>query len=196
MDYVVALFDEKLWTDSGSEWCRSVKSRGYTGVLLDNGLPQSALEKIEQLNFRVLSVSEYKNKLDVFRTFVKHVEPEDSWLYLSNIDMINDDLSDFFSNRSLVCRELLKDKDVDISALVSLKERVKFSSLLDSTKLCSADIIGGGFYGWNSFLGLYDFMLTNSIIHSDATELVLNVFSIYFPNLIRHGGVALEEQNG
>jgi hypothetical protein len=195
MEYVVTVFDEKLWDAHGSAWCRSVKSHGYTGVVLDCGITDAAKEKAKQLNFRVYPVKDKRgNNLDVFLAFVPQIETGESWLYLCDPTT---KIENLHSQDALVCLD--QKGDIEVSCLTSLQDRVKYKTLLKNSSEVNyaSDIIGGGLYGWTAFLGFYDFLLTTQLLDSsgDATEFALNVFSIYFPDLVQHGGKSLEDQS-
>lgn len=190
MNYVVTKFDRKSWAAHGTVWHRAVKSALMTGVVVDYGLSEDDKAKVADLGFRILEpVEKHNQHLDVFLTFSKQIQPGESWLYLA--DPTTPISQDFLSDEVLVCPVL--DAEVSVSCILSLRERVKCGNIIkeSSNEPYSADIIGGGYYGWNSLVGFFDYLLTARLFDAseEAVELVLNLFSIYFADLVKHGGV-------
>ncbi len=193
MIFVATVFDEKLWDLHGVTWCRTVKSHGYTGVILDRGIPQEARDKADQLKFQIVPVEKkYGSIWDAFAAFVPQIKAGDSWIFLRTPSIkISQDIA---SSDVLTCR--VTKNEVDVSGLAALHERVKYAALLADKTNYTAEIIGGGFYGWNSFLGFYDFLVATQLLDAsgDASAFVLNLFSIYFPDLVQQGGDIREDQ--
>ena len=188
-----------IWTylnkdrwEQGVQWIRSVKQAGIIVLVVDMGLDDEQLNKLQELNIRTLPNTKKVgvNQSDVFNTLASDVLEDCVYLYW-DVSIQCEEVSAFWTTQKL-CANL--DKITNIPALVyplaAINTRVVIGKRLEETNIKNfgsplfAGLFAGKAKSWQLFAGFYTSLVETGIIEPmvPAANLALNLFALYYPN--------------
>jgi|GEM_PF-4050719 len=186
MDFVFFDLKQEEWED-GLNFIRTTKVPNVGAVVVDFGLNQEQLEKLQQLSVTVLPNTKFTSNMqaDIFNTlwpFAKEY-PDSKFLFCKK-----DFSLDMFSSDKFSCGRAENDIARLVFPLTSFDNRVKLGDKIEKVtagKFHSKFILGNSHW-WASFSGFYNALLHTEIISSamSSLDLVLNLFAVYFPKFI------------
>jgi hypothetical protein len=183
MNYLVSTyFDETSWQEYGLNWVRNAKSESLEALIIGKNLPEDAIQKIHELNYKYIPLIEkFKSDSNVMYTLVHHL-PKGSRCLWTNPDILPK--SGLETNADLLCSSTsntiyqLADSVVNLydraAMIESLKENIhkKHNCFLSSDFMLGTNDFYHGFAGCRSYL-LGKGYLNGSKFNND---LVLNFF--------------------
>jgi hypothetical protein len=180
MQKVIATeFDEGSWGIYGLQWARSVKSAGYSGLVIDRGLPQQAKDKLSELKFRIVSYAEAGS----FAALTANMEEEDRCMWCPpDFDFWHGgepkferyfagDLSAKPGCRigsGLACECVTNLSLVDlVMPIANIYKRADAALLIEKNgPVLSSRLICGGLEDWAKFTGYFVFLVKTAFLEA------------------------------
>lgn len=180
-------FDQVAWDSGGIQWARSVKSGGHLGLVIDDGLEESALSKLADLNFRVA-----KMEKQGFHSAVLSAMGEGERCVACQGDFKV--AESFFAGPGLIC---LTDAGAAVSGIVlavsNIFRRAEVARLIEERIVpayghpLTATVVGGDMEAWAGFVGYYQYLLHSSFLENrpGVDGVALNMYAANFPGRVR-----------
>lgn len=190
MTYIASTFlDEKSWDRHGLNWLRSAKSESLDALIIGKDLPDSALEKIRELNFRYVAVeNKFKSDCNFHYALSRNLEKGQRCLW-TRPDLLPK--AGIESDVDVVCGCSNVNLNDLASPVVNLYDRAAMMQSLKQNiekvhgKYLSSNFMLGTYDFWNGVFGCRAYLFEKGYLqgsgHSD--DLVLNFF-VAFANSI------------
>lgn len=175
--------DPQTWEAHGTAWTRGAKAAGYSGLIVERGLPVPVKEKLNELRFRVVSdVSPYA----ALATYLK--SGEKGLFCPPDFDFAD---ADKMFQEGFVCGK----SELPIANLVlpiaNIPRRAKAAKMIEEKVvakhggLFNPRLACGGQDDWAGFSGFYDF-LSNSYLEKRmaADTVAFNLYAASFPGRV------------
>lgn len=200
--------------EAGLRWVRTVKQSEVKLLVINMGLETDHVTKLAELGVEVLPNTNKTGipQVDIFNSLVTQVKDnqfQPGVFLFWDLEAQAEVYSALWGS-SLLCAPLLK--DVNIASLVfpltAIGSRVKIAARLETEVI---EKYGSGFYAgliagrlseWKLFTGLYNNLVETGVVETliPARNLVLNLFALYFSDLIESKPVeyqisALQSEN-
>ena len=191
MSYIVStFFNEDSWNKFGLNWVRNAKSASLDALIIGKDLPEEAITKIAELNFRYIPVlNKFKTDCNVDYTLVQNLEKNQRCLWtqpeilpkagIYSINTSSDDgESDLICGLSSFNVQDLTQSVVNLYDRAAMIESLKQKIEHVHGKYLSSDYMLGTYDFWNGFFGCKAYLFERGYLQGSVkiNDLVLNFF--------------------
>jgi hypothetical protein len=189
MKKVALELNPNTWDKYGLTWLRTIKSKGYSALVVNDQLSLAAISKIKDLNFDLTDKThKHGGVIDFYNAIAKNIENDDQCLAITNEMPTNFDK--FFDFKNITCEIDAISLAEIVFPIIHLTKRVEVSRLLEQHVMIKGGLLNTKTIcahreGWQLFCGLFDFLMESQFVDVRipfVEKIVFNILAGFYPN--------------
>lgn len=178
--------------EKGLRWIRATKQTGLTLLVVNMGLDESHIEKLNELGVKLAPNINKTGvpQVDLFNSFLSYVKEAivpGTYLYW-DMEVETESVGALWGCSRFVAPTLA---ELNVATLVfpltTIDARVKIGEQLEKSDVVYfSGLMAGKILEWKLFVGLYNSLIETGVVESliSSRNLVLNLFALYFKDHI------------
>ncbi len=195
---------EETW-EAGLRWVRANKQSGLTLLVVNMGLDESQVSKLNELGVKVTPNTKKTgaDQVDVFNSFLAYYDKTGgigTFLFW-DMEAKSENVGPLWG-ATLFAAPTLEDSSITslVFPLSAIDDRVRIGARLESEVIQPkggayySGLMAGSIKEWMLFVGLYNTLVETGVVETlvSARNLVLNLFALYFPDHVETKPVEYE----
>lgn len=172
--------------EKGLRWIRVNKQTGLTLLVVDMGLEETHIEKLNEIGVKLVKNTNKTGfpQVDLFNSFLTYVNDGISLYWDMEVEA---DVGALWDTSRFAAPKLT---DISVATLVfpltAIDARVKMGEQLEKSDVYFSGLMAGRAFEWKLFVGLYNSLIEAGIVENliSSRNLVLNLFALYFKDYI------------